>query len=78
MAVDADGRTGSLSGLTEAEAKEFHRIFMASFIVFVIVALIAHFLAWMWRPWLPGEQGYTSLMLDGVKVAASHVASFLA
>lgn len=78
MAVDADGRTGSLSGLTEAEAKEFHRIFMASFIVFVIVALIAHFLAWMWRPWLPGEQGYASLMLDGVKVAASHVASFLA
>jgi hypothetical protein len=46
MAVDKEGQGGSLSGLTEPEAKEFHRIFMVSFIAFVAVALIAHFLAW--------------------------------
>jgi light-harvesting complex 1 beta chain len=48
-----------MSGLTEAEAKEFHGVFMTSFIAFVVVAIIAHFLAWQWRPWLPGPEGYT-------------------
>ena len=73
MATELEKRTGSLSGLTEPEAKEFHRIFMASFIVFVVIAIIAHFLAWSWRPWLPGAQGYTS-MLDTVTTAISYYA----
>ena len=54
----------SLSGLTEPEAREFHKIFIQSFIGFVAVAIIAHILVWLWRPWLPGPQGYSSLM-DG-------------
>ncbi len=45
-------REGSLSGLTEQEAKEFHGIFMSSFIGFTVVAVVAHVLVWMWRPWL--------------------------
>jgi light-harvesting complex 1 beta chain len=61
----ADGRS-SLSGLTEGEAKEFHAIFMRSFIIFTVIAIIAHILAWMWRPWLPGPQGYSSSMIDGM------------
>jgi light-harvesting complex 1 beta chain len=44
-------RKGSLSGLTEGEAREFHSIFMSSFIGFTILCLIAHILVWMWRPW---------------------------
>jgi light-harvesting complex 1 beta chain len=48
----ADKREGSLSGLTEQEAKEFHGIFMSSFIGFTIIAIIAHVLVWNWRPWL--------------------------
>ena len=52
--MERDARTGSMSGLTEAEAKEFHRIFMGSFILFTLIAIAAHFLVWMWRPWLPG------------------------
>ncbi len=52
---------GSLSGLSEAEAREFHSVFMTSFIAFVLVAVVAHILAWMWRPWLPGPGGYASL-----------------
>jgi len=49
-------KDGSLSGLTEAEAKEFHTIFMTSFFLFTAIAVVAHILAWMWRPW-PGERG---------------------
>jgi light-harvesting complex 1 beta chain len=66
MATELEKRTGSLSGLTEPEAKEFHRIFMASFIVFVVIAIIAHFLAWQWRPCLPGPNGYNTSMLQDV------------
>ena len=43
---------GSLSGLTEQEAKEFHGIFMKSFIGFTLVAIVAHILVGQWRPWL--------------------------
>ncbi|WP_395703238.1 light-harvesting antenna LH1, beta subunit [Aquabacterium sp.] len=48
----ADDRRGSLSGLTEQEAQEFHGIFMKSFVGFTIVAIVAHILVWQWRPWL--------------------------
>lgn len=69
----ADGRDGgSLSGLTEPEAQEFHRIFMQSFLIFTVIAIVAHILAWMWRPWLPGEGGYASL-LDSVSAAATYL-----
>lgn len=54
-------RDETLSGLTEAEAKEFHNIFVSSFIMFVLVALAAHVLVWMWRPWLPSVNGYSEL-----------------
>ena len=66
------------SVLTEGEAREFHRIFMTSFIVFTVIAIIAHILAWQWRPWLPGPSGYTTSMLDGARLAVGHVTSFLA
>lgn len=52
MATDVDKRAGSLTGLTESEAQEFHAIFMKSFMLFVGVAVVAHLLVWLWRPWL--------------------------
>lgn len=69
MALD-ERRTGSLSGLTESEAKEFHSIFMTSFVLFTVIAIVAHILVWMWRPWLPGPNGYVELQ-DGVTNVAS-------
>jgi light-harvesting complex 1 beta chain len=63
MALDID-RTSSTSGLTEEEAKAFHSIFVMSFLIFVGVAVVAHFLVWQWRPWLPGPGGYTTGMLE--------------
>ncbi len=62
----------SMTGLTEGEAKEFHGIFMTSFIIFTVIAIIAHFFAWQWRPWLPGAGGYS--LLDGVNYVIPFVA----
>ena len=59
----------SMSGLTEEQAKEFHKIFVTSFLIFTAVALVAHVLAWMWRPWLPGVNGYG--MLETAKTTLS-------
>jgi light-harvesting complex 1 beta chain len=74
--AELEKRNGSLSGLSEREAREFHAIFMSSFIVFVVIAVIAHILAWMWRPWLPGAKGYA--LLDGVNGALHYVLPHLA
>ena len=65
---------GSLSGLSEQEAKEFHRIFMVSFIVFTLIAIVAHILVWQWRPWFPGPEGYAAVT-DGVQAVANSVLS---
>ena len=75
MALTPEG--SSLSGLTEAEAKEFHGIFTTSFLVFVVIAIIAHILAWMWRPWLPGPNGYATSWLNDVGGAIGHTISQL-
>ncbi len=74
MAIDDVGRS-SLSGLTEAEAKEFHSIFVTSFIAFTVVAIIAHILVWMWRPWIPGPKGYA--LLDGAAATLHHAMSLI-
>jgi light-harvesting complex 1 beta chain len=71
--VDTPASGSSITGLTAAEAQEFHQLFTTSFIVFVVVAIIAHFLAWQWRPWLPGPNGYASLVIDHVRVAVSAI-----
>lgn len=69
-------KDGSLSGLSEQEAKEFHSIFMTSFILFTVIAVVAHILAWMWRPWLPGPGGYKAA-LESVQHFASLSLSYL-
>lgn len=68
---------GSLSGLTESEAQEFHKIFMMSFIIFTLIAIVAHFLVWQWRPWLPGPEGYSAVIIEGPKYAATQIMSYL-
>ncbi|MFK7914589.1 MAG: light-harvesting antenna LH1, beta subunit [Pseudomonadales bacterium] len=65
----------TLSGLSNDEAKEFHGTFIMGFIGFTIVAIIAHVLVWMWRPWFPGPDGYA--MLENVQSAAASVIPFL-
>lgn len=65
-----DRRDATLSGLSDNEAREFHSLFMVSFIVFTAIAVVAHILVWMWRPWLPGPGGYRSAI-----ESATHFAS---
>ncbi|NCN84894.1 MAG: light-harvesting protein [Sphingomonadales bacterium] len=72
----SDDRFGPGAYLTPEEAKEFHKIFVSSFIGFTIIAIIAHVLVWMWRPWLPGVNGY-AMLNDGVQVAQATITSFL-
>jgi light-harvesting complex 1 beta chain len=69
-------RFGPGAYLTPEEAKEFHKIFVSSFIGFTIVAIIAHVLVWMWRPWFPTINGYTMLN-DAVQVATATVTTIL-
>lgn len=52
MNQDSQSSSGSLSGMTSNEAKEFHSIFMTSFIAFTAIAIVAHILVWVWRPWI--------------------------
>jgi len=40
---------------------------MGSFILFTAIAIVAHILVWMWRPWLPDVHGYAELT-TGVKL----------
>ena len=49
---------------------------MSSFIAFTVIAIIAHILAWMWRPWLPPAKGYSSL-IDGTGNAVTTVLTYL-
>lgn len=48
---DRDERLGPSTYLTDNEAKEFHKLFVISFIAFTAIALVAHFLVWNWHPW---------------------------
>jgi light-harvesting complex 1 beta chain len=57
----ADSSNLSLSGLTESEAREVHSFFIQGFLIFTVIAIAAHVLVWMWRPWIPGPNGYASL-----------------
>jgi light-harvesting complex 1 beta chain len=66
-------KESSLTGLTDTEAREFHGIFITSFVLFTVVAIVAHFLVWQWRPWFPGVRGYTSSLMDGATTVASTV-----
>lgn len=38
-------------GMTDDEARRFHRSFMLGFAGWFAVAVVAHFLLWSWRPW---------------------------
>jgi light-harvesting complex 1 beta chain len=68
---------GSLTGLTDQEAQEFHALFMKGFFIFTVIAIIAHMLVWAWRPWLPGEDGYAAIDLGNSIIVAAQAAPFM-
>ncbi|WP_199555944.1 light-harvesting antenna LH1, beta subunit [Sandaracinobacteroides hominis] len=52
MVDNNDNRMGLRTFLEPQEAQEFHKLFISGFIGFTVIAIIAHFLVWSWRPWL--------------------------
>ncbi len=60
----------------EGRSAGFYGIFVASFIVFLFVALAAQLLARDWRTWFPGSEGDRS-MIDGVKASVYTFMSYL-
>jgi light-harvesting complex 1 beta chain len=41
----------SLSGMSEGEAQEFHRFYLQGMYIFTAIAIVAHVLVFVWRPW---------------------------
>ena len=39
----------------------------------LVIAIVAHFLVWQWRPWLPGPRGYVQSMIDGATSLATYL-----
>ena len=60
----------------EGESITDRGIFVTSFAVFLLVALMAQVLTWHWRTWLPGAEGEKS-MIGGVKAAVYTAMSHL-
>ena len=42
----------SSSGLSEREAQEFHKAYVQGFILFTVIAAVAHAMVWAVAPWL--------------------------
>jgi light-harvesting complex 1 beta chain len=51
-------KSESLTGLSEAEAMDVHKYMVQGYVWFVAVAVIAHLLVWMWRPWFAPLTGW--------------------
>jgi light-harvesting complex 1 beta chain len=56
-----ENKRSTITGLNAEEAREFHSLMVTSTIGYVVIAVIAHFLVWQWRPWFPSVKGYALL-----------------
>jgi light-harvesting complex 1 beta chain len=70
-------RSDSWSGLSDQEAQEFHQFYIQGMILFTAIAVVAHILVWLWRPWIPPAGGYRAVTLDGVTTVTNAVVSLL-
>lgn len=68
----------SYSGLTEDEARGFHRMFITSFLIYVAIAIVAHYAVWQWRPWIPGVSGYKVSAVQTTPALTNSTASAVA
>ena len=61
----------SWTGLTDQEAEEFHKYYLQGATIFTLVAVVAHVLVWMWRPWIPPAEGYAKVIDSASSMASS-------
>jgi len=72
MASDQGGLTSMSTGLTAAEAKDFHKLFVMGTVGFTAIAAIVHFILYQGKPWGPGvSMQDTSALEPAVKVAGA-------
>ena len=69
-----ENKRSTITGLNEEEAREYHSFFVSSTIGYIVIAIIAHFLVWQWRPWFPGPEGY-GMTIDAVNGVVSSLKS---
>lgn len=76
----SDGNRDELGTyLTASEAKEFHKLFVLSMGFFTFIAIIAHLLVWLWRPWLGASLPMQSASLtDATQFAQTAITTFFA
>jgi hypothetical protein len=65
----------SMAGFADQEMKQFNRIFIASFVVFLLVASIARLLPRSLRPWSSAQKERRSVV-DEAKAAANRFLPF--
>lgn len=41
----------SFTGLTDEQAQELHSVYLSGMNLFVLVAVVAHILVFIWNPW---------------------------
>ncbi len=63
----------SMTAVSDEEAKEFHAMFSQAFTVYIGVAVVAHILAWAWRPWIPGDEGFGAALIEGANTVTAAV-----
>ncbi len=47
----ADNTGLSFTGLTDEQAQELHTVYMRGLTLFTAIAVVAHLLVLLWRPW---------------------------
>ncbi|MDH5341100.1 MAG: hypothetical protein OEW22_15055 [Rubrivivax sp.] len=60
--------TSTLRKPVHEDIRNYWPIFVASFALFMAIALAGQLMGWQWRTWLPGAEGVKSLN-GGVKAA---------
>ena len=55
-------RQGSMTGLTEEEAIEFNKWMIRGTIIYILFAIVAHWLVWAWQPWFANDPGNYGLL----------------
>lgn len=56
------------SGFTDAEAREFHGLYVTGFLGFTAIAVVAHIFVYVWRPWpAPSAPVKVGALIEGVQ-----------
>jgi light-harvesting complex 1 beta chain len=76
LSTTPTGIAGSAKAVPSDDRWSFAVIYLAAFLVFLPIAVVAQALTVQWRPWFPGAEGEKSL-IGGVMAAVSTFMSLL-